>query len=365
MSQKKIHVAVIGATGMVGQQYLSILSGHPWFEVTVLAASAKSAGRTYGEAVRGRWHLEKSVPEEFTGMMVIDALDIKTVKARADLVFSAISLSPDDTIKLEDAYASEGLWVVSNNSAHRNTPDVPMIIPEVNPGHLAVLKDQRRRLGKGAGGIAVKPNCSIQGFVMTLAPLYEAGWVPSNLITTNFQAVSGAGYPGQASLDVIDNCLPLPGEEHKTMTEPLKIFGRVQDGRIVQKEDLRISAHCMRVPVIHGHLSAVSLGFAGETPGMEKVISLWKEWMPLPQSLKLPSAPLQPIHVFSEPDRPQHRLDRDIEKGMAAAAGRLRECSVLDLRYTCLSHNTIRGAAGGAILTAELMTHEGYVTSRR
>jgi aspartate-semialdehyde dehydrogenase len=337
-----------------------LLRNHPWFEVTYIAASPRSAGKTYAEAVSGRWLMPEPAPEKIKGLVVKDANLVESAKGKCGLVFSAIEADKDTVRKLEEEYAKSGMAVVSNNSAHRNTSDVPMMIPEVNPGHAELIRFQRAQRGWEKGLIAVKPNCSIQSYVTPLFALIEAGYRIEAVIVATLQAVSGAGFPGPASLQMIDNVIPyIKGEEEKSELEPLRILGQLREGRIVPENSFKISAHCNRVPVIDGHMACVSVKFAGRKPSIEEIIKIWKSFTAEPQKLKLPSAPEPAIIYRDEVDRPQPRMDRDAGAGMAVTVGRLRECEVFDYRFVGLSHNTVRGAAGGAILTAELLKAQG------
>lgn len=359
---QRMNVGVIGATGMVGQNYVRLLADHPWFEVTYVAASAKSAGKPYAEAVAGRWHMLTEIPDGVRRLVVGDATDVRAALGKCELVFSAVALDKTAVAALEIDYAAAGLPVVSNNSAHRGTPDVPMIIPEINPGHLDVIADQRRLRGWRNGCIAVKSNCSIQSYMTPIWALWQAGFKPRTMVIATLQALSGAGHPGVASLDIQDNVVPLiKNEEEKTELEPLKIFGRVENGAIVSDASIVISAHCNRVAVVDGHTACVSLKFDGPPPALEEIVRIWREFRAVPQELRLPMAPERPIIYRDEPDRPQPRKDRDADKGMAVTVGRLRKCNVFDIRFVGLHHNTVRGAAGGAILMAELMKARGLI----
>lgn len=358
---ERIRVGIIGGTGMVGQNYIRLLRNHPWFEVVYVAASPRSAGKTYGEAVLGRWLMPEPAPEQIKDLMVGDANLVESAKGKCELVFSAIEADKDTVRRLEEEYAKNGIAVVSNNSAHRSTPDVPMMIPEVNPGHAELIRFQRKQRGWGKGLIAVKPNCSIQSYTTPFFALIEAGYRIEAAIVTTLQAVSGAGFPGPASLQMIDNVIPyIKDEEKKSELEPLRILGQLHEGRIIPDNSLKISAHCNRVPVIDGHMACVSVKFAGRKPSIEEVIKIWKYFVGDPQRLKLPFAPEHAIIYREEVDRPQPRMDRDAGNGMAVTVGRLRECNVFDYRFAGLSHNTVRGAAGGAILTAEFLKAKGY-----
>ncbi len=353
---QRIKVGVIGATGMVGQNYIRLLANHPWFEVAYVAASPQSAGKPYAEAVAGRWHMYSDIPEPVRKLVVGDANDVEAARGKCALVFSAVSLDKKAVAALECAYAAAGFPVISNNSAHRSTPDVPMIIPEINPGHLDVIAAQRKARGWTTGCIAVKSNCSIQSYMTPIWALWEAGFKPRTMVIATLQALSGAGHPGVPSLDIEDNVVPLiKNEEEKTENEPLKIFGRLENGAIVSDASVAISAHCNRVAVVDGHTACVSLKFADRAPALDEIIAIWRAFKAVPQELALPMAPARPIIYRDEPDRPQPRKDRDADKAMAVTVGRLRKCNVFDIRFVGLHHNTVRGAAGGAILTAELM----------
>jgi len=359
---QRMNVGVIGATGMVGQNYLRLLANHPWFAVSYVAASPQSAGKTYAQAVAGRWHMQGDIPNSVQQLIVGDASDVAAAQGKCDLVFSAVALDKKAVTALELAYAAAGFPVVSNNSAHRSTADVPMVIPEINPGHLDVIAAQRRARGWTTGCIAVKSNCSIQSYMTPVWALWQAGHKPRTMIISTLQALSGAGHPGVASLDIQDNIVPLiKGEEEKTEIEPLKIFGRVEGDTIVSDSSLAISAHCNRVAVVDGHTACVSLQFDGAAPALEEIVRIWQTFRAAPQELDLPMAPQRPIVYRDEADRPQPRKDRDADKGMAVSVGRLRKCNVFDIRFVGLHHNTVRGAAGGAILTAELMKARGVI----
>jgi aspartate-semialdehyde dehydrogenase len=360
--QNKINVGVLGATGMVGQNYLRLLSRHPWFEVVHLAASPASAGKKYVDAVAGRWHMNEPIPDEYKNIVVGDAGDVSKAVGKCRLVFSAVEMDKKAILALEEAYAGRGLAVVSNNSAHRATPDVPVVVPEINYSHLDIIPRQRQQRGWREGLLVVKPNCSIQSYMLPLYALLKAGYPVDSMIVTTLQAVSGAGYPGPASIDLIDNVVPyIGGEEEKSEVEPARILGRVDGGRIAPDTGIKISAHCNRVAVSDGHIACCSVKFAGKKPGTDEIIGIWRDFSSLPQELKLPSAPIPPIVYREEPDRPQPQKDRAIGSGMAVTVGRLRPCNVLDYRFVGLHHNTVRGAAGGAILTAELLVAKEYV----
>ena len=359
---KKLKVGVIGATGMIGQIYLRLLSNHPWFEVTYLAASPNSAGKKYSDAVAGRWHMQSDIPERFRDIIVEDAGQVEKAAGKCSLIFSAVEMDKQSILTVESEYAKQGFAVVSNNSAHRSTEDVPVIIPEINADHLDIIPLQQKKHGWKKGFIVVKPNCSIQSYMIPLYALMKAGYQIDKMIVATLQAVSGAGYPGPASIDLIDNVLPtLSGEEEKSEVEPRKIFGKIQNGIIVPDEVLKISAHCSRVAVTDGHIACCSIQFAGKKPEINEIINIWRNFSALPQELKLPSAP-NPVMIYrDEVDRPQPQKDRDAGEGMAITVGRLRKCNVFDYRFVGLHHNTVRGAAGGAILTAELLKAKGYI----
>ncbi|MFP4017214.1 MAG: aspartate-semialdehyde dehydrogenase [Halanaerobiales bacterium] len=361
---QKIKVGILGATGMVGQNYIRLLDNHPWFEVSYLAASPRSAGKKYSKAVEGRWLMPLTIPEAVKDIVVENAVDIDSAKGKCSLVFSAVSLDKDKAKQLELEYAEAGFAVVSNNSAHRHSDDVPMLIPEVNANHIEIIDTQRKNNGWDKGLLAVKPNCSVQSYVTPIHALREKGYQIDKMIVTTLQALSGAGYPGPSSFDMIDNIVPyIGGEEEKSELEPQKILGSIENGKFVYDSSINISAHCNRVPVIDGHTACVSMNFKGEKPEINEIIDIWDNFTALPQELELPSAPVQPIIVRHEVDRPQPRKDRDKDKAMAVSVGRLREGNVFDYRFVGLSHNTVRGAAGGAILMAELLLAKEYVNS--
>jgi len=347
---------------MVGQRYLTLLRDHPWFRLSFVAASPRSAGLRYAEAVEGRWHQTTEIPAEFRDLILADASDPAAAEGRCSLVFSCLEAGKAEIQALELAWAAAGHPLVSNSSAHRGTADVPMIVPEINPGHAALIDVQRRRRGFTTGFVAVKPNCSVQSWLAPVHALREAGYAIDRLVVNTFQAASGAGHPGVASLDLIDNMVPyIGGEEEKTEREPLKILGRIEGEDLVEAEEPRISAHCNRVPVSDEHGAAVSLGFSGKKPALAEVAAIWRAFRGEPQERGLPLAPPSPIILREELDRPQPRRDRDAGGGMAVSVGRLRSCPVLDLRFFGISHNTVRGAAGGAILMAELLAARGYL----
>ena len=355
----KLRAGIIGATGMVGQRFITLLADHPMFEITVLAASARSAGKTYEEALGGRWKLDIPMPEKVAKMTVLDATgDIDKVCEMCDFTFCAVDMKKDEIKALEEAYAKKETPVVSNNSAHRWTEDVPMVVPEINPGHLEVIESQKKRLGTKNGFIAVKPNCSIQSYVPMLTPLLKYGI--DEVIVTTYQAISGAGKTFNEWPEMIDNLIPfIGGEEEKSEQEPLRLWGKVEDGKIVKRDDIKISAQCYRVPVTNGHTAAVFVSFE-DTPSIEQIKEDWKNFKGEPQDLELPLAPKQFINYFEEDNRPQAKLDRNLEKGMAVSVGRLRPDKQYDYKFVCLSHNTLRGAAGGGVLLAELLAKKGY-----
>ena len=360
---KQYKVGVIGGTGMVGQRFVTLMADHPWFQLTAIAASARSAGKTYEQAVGGRWALDVPMPEEAKQLVVLDAeRDVEKIAGMVDFVFSAVDMKKEEIQALEERYAKAECPVVSNNSAHRWTPDVPMVIPEVNPEHLEVIPAQRKRLGTSRGFIAVKSNCSIQSYVPALSPLRRFG-IEKVLVCT-YQAISGAGKTFATWPEMVDNLIPyIGGEEEKSEREPLKVWGRVEDGVIVNADAPAITAQCLRVPVSNGHMAAAFVTFR-EKPSMDEMKRLWAEYQGLPQKLALPTAPKQFLHYFEEPDRPQTRLDRELEGGMAVSVGRLRPDTQYDYKFVSLSHNTLRGAAGGAVLLAELLCAEGYIQAK-
>jgi aspartate-semialdehyde dehydrogenase len=352
-------VGVLGATGMVGQRFVALLEHHPWFDVTLVAASAASAGRRYADAVAGRWAMRERMPPGVADLVVRDASEVDALAAAVDFVFCAVDMPKAETARLEEAYARAETPVVSNNSAHRATPDVPMIIPEINPEHAAIVEAQRRRLGTTRGFVAVKPNCSLQSFVPAIHPLMS--FEPQRIAVCTYQAVSGAGRTFETWPEMIDNVIPfIEGEEEKSEQEPLKIWGAVEDTRILPASGPTIAAQCIRVPASDGHMAAVFVSFA-RTPSRDEVLARWRDFEPVPQTMGLPSAPKPFLTYFEDESRPQTRLDRDIGRGMGVAIGRLRPDRVFDHRFVCLTHNTVRGAAGGAVLTAELLAAQGYL----
>lgn len=359
---KKLRVGVLGATGMVGQRFVSLLADHPWFEIAAVAASPASAGKPYGEAIAGRWALPGEAPAAVAAMTVLDASRIEAIAAQVDFAFCAVDMPKAETAKLEEAYARAETPIVSNNSAHRWTPDVPMLLPEVNAGHVEVIAAQRARFGTKRGFIAVKPNCSIQSYVPAIHPLM--GFGPQRIAVCTYQAVSGAGKTLAAWPEMADNLIPyIAGEEEKSEQEPLKIWGSVKGGAIVNAAAPVISAQCIRVPVSDGHTAAVFVSFERK-PSREQMLSAWHEFAGPPQLKKLPSAPAPFVRYLADDDRPQPRLDRDAGNGQAVTVGRLRGDRQFDYRFVCLSHNTVRGAAGGAVLTAELLKADGYLAAK-
>ncbi|MFA6177350.1 MAG: aspartate-semialdehyde dehydrogenase [Candidatus Paceibacterota bacterium] len=360
---KKLKVGILGATGMVGQNYIRLLENHPYFEVVYLAASANSANKNYSTAVKNRWQMNSAIPENVKNILVADVADIEKAKKTCDFVFSAFEIPNKEAIKeIEEKYAEAGIPVVSNASANRPTLDVPMLIPEINGEHLEMIEIQKKNHNWKKGFIVVKPNCSLQSYLTPIFALEKAGYPIKKIFITTLQAVSGAGYPGVPSLDMIDNVVPyIGGEEEKTEIEPLKILGSIKNGKFIQKKDLEISAHCTRVPVTDGHLACINILFKNKKPTAEKIIEIWRKFKGLPQELKLPSAPICPIIYKEEENRPQPKKDRDNDKGMAVTVGRLRKCKIFDYKFMSLSHNTVRGAAGGGILNAELLFKKNYL----
>ena len=358
---KKYNVGIIGATGMVGQRFALLLADHPWFNVTTLAASGRSAGKTYEEAVSGRWAMTDPIPENLKEMKIYDAVkDMEAVAASVDFVFCAVDMKKDEIKALEEAYAKLECPVVSNNSAHRFTPDVPMVIPEINDNHLDVIASQRERLGTKKGFIAVKSNCSLQSYVPAIFPLDKKFGVDKCLVCT-YQAISGAGKTFERWPEMVDNVIPfIGGEEEKSEREPLKIWGEVKDGEIALADSPKFTAQCLRVPVSDGHMAAVFVSFKNK-PSKEEILKVWKEFSGVPQELDLPHAPKQFLNYFTEDNMPQTKLNRNLEGGMAVSVGRLREDTQYDYKFVCLSHNTLRGAAGGAVLLAELLCAKGYM----
>ncbi len=358
----KLKVGVLGATGMVGQRFVSLLEGHPWFEVTAVAASPSSAGKQYADAVAGRWTLPGDVPPTAARLTVGNASEVEKIASQVDFVFCAVDMDKAATAKLEEDYAKAETPLVSNNSAHRWTPDVPMMIPEINSDHMGVIEAQRKRLGTKRGFIAVKPNCSIQSYVPAIHPLWSFG--PTKIAVCTYQAISGAGKTFESWPEMVDNVIPfIKGEEEKSEQEPLKVWGRIEGGAIVNAKAPLITAQCIRVPVTDGHMAAVFVAFE-KKPSKDQILSAWKEFGGKPQQLGLPSAPKPFLHYFEDDTRPQTKLDRDAGHGQAVSIGRLRSDAMFDWRFVALSHNTVRGAAGGAVLTAELLKAEGHIAAK-
>lgn len=356
---KKIPVGILGATGMVGQRFITLLNNHPWFEVVCLAASPKSAGKKYKDAVDGRWMMKESVPSSVANLIVrVVEDDMDQIADKVSLVFSALDMDKEKIKEVENKFAKRGVAVVSNNSAHRWSSDVPMIMPEINPDHLKLIKAQQKKRGWKKGFIVVKPNCSIQSYVPLITPLLK--FQPKEVVVTTLQAVSGAGKTLETWPDMQENVIPfIGGEEEKSEKEPMKIWGQLKDGTIVSAKQPKISATCIRVPLENGHMASVSVSFA-KKPTIKEIITAWKKFDPL-KELKLPSSPYPFITVMGEENRPQTKLDLDLGRGMGISVGRLRGDELLDYKFVGLSHNTIRGAAGGAILTAELLKAKGYI----
>ncbi len=359
----KLRVGILGATGMVGQRFISLLENHPWFEVVTVAASPRSAGKTYEEAVDGRWKMTTPIPEAVKKLVLKNVNEVEEVASTVDFVFSAVDMSKDEIKAIEEAYAKTETPVVSNNSAHRWTPDVPMVVPEINPEHFEVIESQKKRLGTTRGFIAVKPNCSIQSYAPALYALKE--FEPKEVVVSTYQAISGAGKTFKDWPEMIENVIPfIGGEEEKSEQEPLKVWGKVEDGVIKKAEDgPKITAHCIRVPVLNGHTASVFVKF-GKKPTKEQIIEKWESFSGEPQRLELPSAPKQFIRYMTEENRPQVKLDVDFENGMGISMGRLEEDSLFDYKFVGLSHNTVRGAAGGAVLCAELLKAKGYIAPK-
>lgn len=357
---KKFNVGIIGATGMVGQRFSLLLENHPWFNVAAVAASPRSAGKRYEEAVGKKWAMTSPIPANIKDMIVFDATaDIDKIASMVDFVFCAVDMKKDEIKALEERYAKAECPVVSNNSAHRGTPDVPMVVPEINPEHIEIIKAQRKRLGTKRGFIAVKSNCSLQSYVPALHPLMAEFGVTKALVCT-YQAISGAGKTFDSMPEILDNVIPyIGGEEEKSEQEPLKIWGHIEGDKIVNADSPSITAQCLRVPVSDGHMAAVFASFE-KKPTKEQMLKAWKDFSGVPQELQLPSAPKQFLNYFEEDNRPQTKLDRMLENGMAVSIGRLREDTQYDYKFVCLSHNTLRGAAGGAVLMAELLAAKGY-----
>ena len=359
---EKLKVGILGGTGMVGQRFISLLENHPWFEVTTIAASPRSAGKTYEEAVGDRWKMDTPMPEAVKKIVVMNVNEVEKVAAEVDFVFSAVDMTKEEIKKIEEEYAKTETPVVSNNSAHRWTPDVPMVVPEINPEHMKVIEFQRKRLGTKRGFVAVKPNCSIQSYAPVLTAWKE--FEPYEVVATTYQAISGAGKTFKDWPEMVENIIPyIGGEEEKSEQEPLRIWGKVENGQIVKASEPVITCQCIRVPVLNGHTAAVFVKFR-KNPTKEQLIEKLVNFKGLPQELDLPSAPKQFIQYMEEDNRPQVKLDVNYENGMGVSVGRLREDKVYDWKFVGLSHNTVRGAAGGAVLCAETLTAKGYITKK-
>ena len=362
MMDQKLKVGILGATGMVGQRFIALLENHPWYEVTTVAASPRSAGKTYEEAVGGRWKMTTPMPEGVKNLIVANVNEVEKVAAEVDFVFSAVDMTKDEIRAIEEAYAKTETPVVSNNSAHRWTPDVPMVVPEINDHHFDVIVDQKKRLGTTRGFIAVKPNCSIQSYAPCLKAWEEFG--PKEVVATTYQAISGAGKTFAEWPEMVENIIPyIGGEEEKSELEPLRVLGKVENGVIVKAELPKITCQCVRVPVLNGHTAAVFVNFE-KKPTKEQLIEKLVNYKGFPQEAKLPSAPEQFIQYLEEDNRPQVKLDVDYANGMGVSIGRLREDHMFDFKFIGLSHNTVRGAAGGAVLCAEALTAKGYIAKK-
>ena len=358
----KLRVGILGGTGMVGQRFISLLENHHWFEVVLIAASPRSAGKTYEEAVGGRWKMTTPMPEAVKNLVVLDVNEIEKIAAEVDFVFSAVDMTKDEIKAIEEAYAKAEVPVVSNNSAHRWTPDVPMVVPEINPDHMNVIEFQKKRLGTKRGFIAVKPNCSIQSYAPVLTAWAE--FEPYEAVVSTYQAISGAGKTFKDWPEMVENIIPyIGGEEEKSEKEPLRIWGEIKDGVIAPADHIKITSQCIRVPVLNGHTASVFVKFK-KHPTKEQLIEKLVNFKGVPQELELPSAPKQFIQYLEEDNRPQVTLDVDYEKGMGISVGRIREDSIYDWKFVGLSHNTVRGAAGGAVLCAELLKAQGYITKK-
>ena len=358
----KLKVGILGGTGMVGQRFISLLENHPWFEVTTIAASPRSAGKTYEEAVGDRWKMTTPMPEAVKKIVVMNVNEVEAVSKDVDFVFSAVDMTKDEIKKIEEDYAKTETPVVSNNSAHRWTPDVPMVVPEINPDHMNVIEFQKKRLGTTRGFVAVKPNCSIQSYAPVLTAWKE--FEPYEVVATTYQAISGAGKTFKDWPEMVENIIPyIGGEEEKSEMEPLRIWGKIEDGVIKPAESPVITCQCIRVPVLNGHTAAVFVKF-NKKPTKEQLIEKLRAFRGVPQELELPSAPKQFIQYLEEDNRPQVQLDVDYERGMGVSVGRIREDKVYDFKFVGLSHNTVRGAAGGAVLCAELLKAQGYITKK-
>ncbi len=360
--EKKLNVGILGATGMVGQRFVTLLADHPWFEIKVLAASARSEGKTYEQAVGSKWKLDVPMPEKVKNMVVRNITDVEGISNDVDFVFSAVNMTKEEIRAIEEQYAKAETPVVSNNSAHRWTPDVPMVVPEINCEHFEIIKDQRKRLGTKRGFIAVKPNCSIQSYVVCLAAWKE--FEPTKVVVSTYQAISGAGKNFTDWPEMIGNIIPyIGGEEEKSELEPLRVLGHIENGQIVKAEAPVISAQCIRVPVLNGHTATVSISFA-KKPTKEQLLERLVNFSGKPQEYKLPSAPEHFVQYLEDDNRPQVALDVNYENGMGVSIGRLREDSIFDFKFVGLSHNTLRGAAGGAVECAEMLTALGYIEAK-
>lgn len=360
---KNYKVGIIGATGMVGQRFATLLENHPWFEVVALAASSRSAGKTYKEAVGSRWCMDVPMPKNMEDLVIFDAqADVEKIAELVDFVFCAVDMKKDEIKALEERYAKAECPVISNNSANRFTPDVPMVIPELNSDHIDVIPAQRKRLGTKRGFIAVKSNCSLQSYVPAVYPLDKAGYKVKDVLVCTYQAISGAGKTFETWPDMVDNVIPfIGGEEEKSEQEPLKIWGKLENGEIVKASEPNFTAQCIRVPVSNGHMGAVFVRFADKVPTKEEILDVWQNFSGVPQEFDLPSAPKHFLNYFTEDNMPQTKLNRGLEGGMAVSIGRLREDTQYDYKFVCLSHNTLRGAAGGGVLLAELLCAKGYM----
>ena len=360
--EKKLRVGILGATGMVGQRFIALLENHPWYEIVTVAASERSAGKTYEEAIGDRWKMDTPMPEAVKKLIVHNVNEVEEVAATVDFVFSAVDMTKDEIRAIEEAYAKTETPVVSNNSAHRWTPDVPMVIPEINPEHFEIIESQKKRLGTKRGFVAVKPNCSIQSYAPVLSAWME--FEPIEVVATTYQAISGAGKTFKDWPEMVENIIPyIGGEEEKSEQEPLRIWGKIEGDKIVKAEGPKITTQCIRVPVLNGHTAAVFVKFA-KKPTKDQLIEKLVNFRGLPQELELPSAPKQFIQYMEEDNRPQVKLDVDYENGMGISVGRLREDSIYDYKFIGLSHNTVRGAAGGAVLCAETLTAKGYIQAK-
>jgi aspartate-semialdehyde dehydrogenase len=360
--KEKLKAGVLGATGFVGQRLVTLLHDHPYFDIKVIAASERSAGKSYGDAVSGKWKLSEPIPDSVREMTVRNLHAVAEISNEVDFVFCAVDMPASEIREIEEQYAKTETPVISNNSAHRMTPDVPVLIPEVNPEHLSIIEKQKLRLGTSRGFIVTKPNCSIQSYVPAINALMD--FKPSLITVCTYQAISGSGKTFADWPEMVDNVIPfISGEEEKSEQEPLKVWGHVDGNEIIKSAEPVITAQCIRVPAAEGHMAAVSVSFKHK-PAPETIIERWKNYRGKPQILELPSAPKQFLTYFSEDNRPQTKLDREIERGMGITIGRLREDSIFDYKFVCLSHNTLRGAAGGSVLTAELLAAEGYLESK-